>query len=159
MFPTIPAACAAITDWIDVNINPWLWTLANIELGLFFFFIAFYVVFYWLAFDIHDTEAGERIYSTLRSLFWIALLGFIGTYVNPHLPFYVYPEDTFWWRPLLRVILYGVVTLSIFRLDLLVFNRWRHGSPMRIELTPKYERLRRGRRHDDKVEPPTPSVP
>lgn len=125
-------------DIIDV-INPIAWVAANLILAYTALALVVFVVLYYALFDPKATTGGKFIFRFMLSLVGIIGLVFLGIFVDPPPTrgWGVYPDYVDWWRPLLRLLVYGYVAFTVTSLAvLLVLRKW---FPHKLKTAPSQE--------------------
>lgn len=121
-------------EFIHEVINPVAWVVANMVLAYIAFALVVFVVMYYALFDPQATTGGKLIFRFMISLVGLIGLLFLGIFVDPapDREWFSYPGDYVeWWRPVLRLFIYGYVAFTITSLAvLLVKRKW---FPSRIE--------------------------
>lgn len=121
---------------VDV-INPIAWVMANIVLAYTAFALIGFVIMYYALFDPKATTGGKLIFRFMLSLVGVIGLVFLGIFVDPgpDREWFLYPEgEVEWWRPALRLFIYGYVSFTITSLAvLLVKRKW---FPDRLKVAP-----------------------
>ena len=108
-----------IIDFIE-RINPILWVISNLELIYIGVVLIAFVVLYVIWFDPKATTGGKMIFRFAYSLSLVIGAIFIGIFLDPRhdIPWYEYPGDTLWWRPIIRLGAYSYVAFTISTLVL-----------------------------------------
>lgn len=109
------------------DINAALWLLGNLLLAYTSIVLVLFVVSYGFIFDPRATTGGKLIYQFMLSLAGVLVLVFVGIYVDPinNNSWMKLPDTVDWWRPALRLLVYGFVAYSITSLVvLLVMRKW-----------------------------------
>ena len=120
-------------------INPIAWVLANVVLAYISVALLVFVVMYYALFDPKATTGGKLIFRFMLSLVGVILLVFLGIYIDPagNRSWYLMSADVEWWRPALRLIIYGYVAFTITSLAvLLVRRKW---FPSKLKIAPQQE--------------------
>lgn len=108
-------------------LNSWLWVIGNVALAYTSVMLVLFVTTYFILFDPRATTGGKLIFQFMLSLMGVLVLVFIGIYINPELgaSWETVPPNVEWWRPIVRVVVYGFVAYSITSLAvLLVLRKW-----------------------------------
>ena len=99
-------------------LNEILWNIGNLTILVIFIAATAFAVIYPILFDVKATTGGFFIWQAIASVAAIGFLIVIGLYVDT--------DDTAWWRPALRLIVYGLVAWTFIRLVyLLIVRRFR----------------------------------
>jgi hypothetical protein len=109
-------------------INTFLWVIGNLTLGYIAFALIIFVIGYFILFNPKATTGGKLIYRFFLSLVGIVGLVFIGIFIDPVKDngWRFLPQDIEWWRPLLRVSVYGFVAYTITSLAVLLgIRKWK----------------------------------
>lgn len=114
-------------DTVDA-INTVAWVLGSVVLAYTAFALIGFLVAYYTIFDPSATTGGRLIFRFMLSLAGVIVLVFVGIFVDPS------PDQAWsrfpveyveWWRPLLRLSVYGFVAYSISSLAwLLAVRKW-----------------------------------
>jgi len=119
-------------------INPIAWVTANILLAYIAFALIVFVVMYYALFDPRATTGGQLIFRFMLSLVGVIVLSFLGIFIDPapDREWFTYPGDYVeWWRPILRLCIYGFVAFTITSLAvLLVRRKW---FPHNLKMAPQ----------------------
>lgn len=113
-------------EYVHDVINPIAWVAANIVLAYISVALIVFVVMYYALFDPKATTGGKLIFRFMFSLVGILGIVFIGVFVDPapDREWFSYPGDYVeWWRPLLRLFIYGYVAFTITALAVLLVKR------------------------------------
>lgn len=116
--------------------NPIAWIVANCILAYISFSLLLFVIMYYVLFDPKATTGGKFIFRFMVSLVGMTGIIFLGIYVDPApaREWFLYPEGILWWRPALRLFVYGYVAFTITSLaSLLVKRKW---FPRSIDTAP-----------------------
>ena len=108
-------------------LNPIFWTIGNLALAYTSIALIVYLIVYFVIFDPWATTGGKLIFQFMVSLASVMALVFIGVYVDPltDRSWFDLSPDVEWWRPALRLFIYGFVAYSITSLAwLLVMRKW-----------------------------------
>lgn len=108
-------------------LNSIFWTIGNFALAYTSIALLVYLIVYFVIFDPWATTGGKLIFQFMVSLASVMALVFIGVYVDPPigLLWFDLTPDVEWWRPALRLLIYGFVAYSITSLAwLLVMRKW-----------------------------------
>lgn len=115
-------------------VNQILWVAGNVVGLLIFVSALIFSVAYPLLFKFRETTAGPKIWQAILSTAGFGLLAFLGIFVDGRVPAWELPMDVAWWRPLVRLIVYGFIGYSYGSLVwLLVVRRW---FPKKIKTAP-----------------------
>ena len=115
------------TDVVNA-INTVAWVLGNVVLAYTAFALIAFLIAYYTVFDPSATTGGRLIFRFMLSLAGVIVLVFVGIFVDPSpdQDWSRFPvESVEWWRPLLRLAIYGFVAYSISSLAwLLAVRKW-----------------------------------
>lgn len=104
------------------------WVFGNVVLAYTAIALLAFLVAYYSIFDPSATTGGKLIFRFMLSLAGVIVLVFIGIFVDPSpdREWFIFPEDSVeWWRPILRLAIYGFVAYSISSLAwLLAVREW-----------------------------------
>lgn len=109
-------------------INAVLWVVSNVLLAYSAIMLVLFLIAYIAIFDPKATTGGKLIFRFMISLVGVISLSFIGIFIDP-VPgrdWWSFPVgEVEWWRPVLRVLIYGFTAFSISALiKLLVYRKW-----------------------------------
>ena len=106
-------------------LNSIFWTIGNLALAYTSIALLVYLIVYFFIFDPWATTGGKLIFQFMVSLVSVIALVFIGVYVDPPigLSWFDLAPDVEWWRPALRLLIYGFVAYSITSLAWLLVMR------------------------------------
>ena len=125
-------------EFIHDVINPIAWVAANLILAYVSFALVVFVVMYYALFDPRATTGGRLIFRFMLSLVGVIVLSSIGIFIDPvpNREWFSYPGDYVeWWRPLLRLVIYGFVAFTVTSLAvLLVRRKW---FPNNLKMAPQ----------------------
>lgn len=110
-----------------LQLNSIAWILSNALIAYIAFAVPGFVVLYYILYDPKATTAGKLIFRFMLSLVGIILLVFIGTFVDPTggRNWATLPHDVEFWRPTLRLLIYGYVAFTITSLAVfLALRKW-----------------------------------
>jgi hypothetical protein len=94
------------------SFNSFLWVSSNILLAVIFISSITFSIAYPLLFKI-ETTGGWRVWRAIMSVSGFAVISVIGIFVNPQTtPWYAIPPNTLWWRPIVRVLIFGLIAHS-----------------------------------------------
>lgn len=113
-------------DWILI-VNTIAWVTSNILVAYIALVLFVFVIGYYVLFDPRATTAGKFIYRFSVSLIGVIGLVFISLFVDPSMgkEWFVFPEETAIWRPIVRLVSYAYVSYSVTALTiLLVLRKW-----------------------------------
>ena len=129
-------------DWI----NPTLWVFSNLVLIYIGSALIAFVILYQAWFDPKATTGGKMIFRFAWSLILVVAVIDVGIFIDPRqdLPWYEYPRDTIWWRPIIRAAAYSYVSYTISALILFLWKR--KFRPEKLKTAP--DRLLVKPRHD-----------
>lgn len=109
-------------------INAVAWVLGNVVLTYTAVALLGFLVAYYSIFDPSATTGGKLIFRFMLSMAGLIVLVFIGIFVDPSpdREWFIFPEASVeWWRPILRLAIYGFVAYSISSLAwLLAVRKW-----------------------------------
>lgn len=109
-------------------INAVAWVLGNVVLAYTAVALLGFLVAYYSIFDPSATTGGKMIFRFMLSLAGVIVLVSIGIFVDPSpdQEWFIFPEASVeWWRPILRLAIYGFVAYSISSLAwLLAVRKW-----------------------------------
>lgn len=114
-----------------ITINTFAYVLSNILIAYIAGAVVVFVILYYIWFDPRATTAGKFIFRFFLSLVGIIGLVFVGVFVDPagNRSWTSLPPDVEFWRPILRLIVYGYVAFTITSLAvILVLRKWRPNS-------------------------------
>ena len=115
------------TDVVNA-INTVAWVFGNVVLAYTAFALIAFLIAYYTVFDPSATTGGRLIFRFMLSLAGVIVLVFVGIFVDPSTDqdWSRFPvESVEWWRPLLRLAIYGFVAYSISSLAwLLAVRKW-----------------------------------
>ena len=137
-----------IVDFFE-RINPALWVLSNLNLIYIGIALIVFVVLYQIWFDPKATTGGTMIFRFAWSLSLVVAVIYVGIFVDPRhdIPWYEYPGDVLWWRPIVRAAAYSYVAYTI---SALIWFLWkRKFRPEKLRTAP--DRLLVKPRHDTAV--------
>lgn len=135
-----------ISDML-IQANPIFWVISNLLIVYIGIALVIFVIGYYTIYDPSSTTAGKLIFRFMLSLVGLVFLVFIGVWINPRGGNYWfhYPGDIFWWRPLVRLIVYGYIAYTITSLSVLLgLRKWK---PYRLRIAPGEELVKP--RHED----------
>lgn len=123
------------------TINPIAWVLANLILAYISLALVVFVITYYALFDPRATTGGKFIFRFMLSLVGIVGLVFLGIFIDPapDRSWFQYPDETDWWRPIVRLSVYGYVAFTITSLAVLLF--YRKWLPHRLRTAPHGQEL------------------
>lgn len=107
------------------TINSIAWVTANLLILYVWVGLLVFTAGYYILFDPKATTAGKFIFRFFLSLVGVMTLVFIGIFLDPHHggAWFMYPEDTIWWRPVVRLLAYGYVAYAVTSLAVLIAVR------------------------------------
>ena len=87
-------------EWI----NPIVWVITNLILIYVGIALIAFVSLYQTLFDPKATTGGKMIFRFAWSRGLVVAVIFVGIFIDPRhdIPWYEYPGDTIWWRPVAR---------------------------------------------------------
>ena len=134
-----------IVDFLEW-LNPTLWVMANIALFYIGVLLLAFAVLYPTLFDPSATTGGKTIFRFALSLSMVVAVIVVGIFIDPRhdIPWYEYPGDTIWWRPIARLGAYLYVAYTIT--SLVTFLWKRKFYPQKLKLAPDKELVKP--RHD-----------
>lgn len=115
-----------MTGFIEFSTG--VWVLGNlVALGIFFS-AAVFAVLYPILYNIRVTTVGPHIWRAILSVAGFGFLVVIGLFVDSRVDWWQMPEDVAWWRPLLRLVIYGLIAYSFTSLSVVLIVRrfWPH---------------------------------
>lgn len=107
------------------TINSILWVISNLLVGYISAALIVFVVGYYFLFDPRATTAGKFVFRFMVALLGAMGLIYIGIFINPapgRAPF-DYAGDIYWWRPVIRFLVYTYVAYSTTSLAVLLVIR------------------------------------
>lgn len=122
----------AFLNWF----NPVAWVLANVILAYIAVALILFVAGYYALFDPKATTGGKFIFRFMLSLVGVIGLVFLGIFIDPapDREWYNYAAQVEWWRPAVRLFVYGYVAYTITSLAyLLAVRKW---NPGRLKTAP-----------------------
>lgn len=122
---------------LEQYLNPAFWVVSNILLMYLSTALVAYVLVYGIRFRWREYEGGKRIFEFTLSLVGIVALVFIGVFVNSPQGWYIYPEDVLIWRPILRLVIFYTVALTLTRLNVILWRRLLAGRPLDLSVPPR----------------------
>lgn len=117
----------SVVDWF-LWFNSYAWIFSNLLIAYIGVVLIIFVVGYWLLFDPKATTGGRLIFRFAVSLVGVIGLVFVSLFVNPASgrAWDEYPGDLFWWRPVVRLIVYSYVAYTITSLTILLgIRKWK----------------------------------
>lgn len=120
------------------NVNPPLWVVSNVLFFIGCVGIVLFTIIYGLFFKWNQTSPGRLIFAEHAVLAIVAILLFVGIFLNSTQPWYEYPAnvDVLWWRPLLRTIGYAGFAIVTVIMNINLFQRLMRARPVQIEIDP-----------------------
>ena len=108
-----------IPEWLN-QLNAFAWVTSNIFIIYIAVVLTLFVVAYYVFFDPSATTGGKLIFRFAMSLLGVIGLIFVGIFINPAMnrEWFNYSGDIYWWRPTLRLALYGYVAYTITNLTI-----------------------------------------
>lgn len=134
-----------IVDFLEW-LNPTLWAIANLTLIYIGVLLLAFTILYPTLFDPSATTGGKMIFRFALSLSMVLAVIVVGIFIDPRhdIPWYEYPGDTIWWRPIVRLGAYLYVAYTITSL---VTFLWKlKFYPQKLKRTPDKELVKP--RHD-----------
>ena len=115
--------------------NTIAWVTSNILVLTIFVSATAFVILYPLFFRFEATTAGILIWRAVLSFALIAALSVIGLFVDGRVDWWVLPIDVAWWRPTVRLVVFGFIAYTFGSLVGLVIVRrfW----PSRVKIHPE----------------------
>lgn len=117
-----------LPDDITEVVNTVAWVVGNVILAYTAVALILFLIAYYAIFDPSATTGGRLIFRFMLSLAGVIVLVSIGIFVDPSpdREWFMYPTGAVeWWRPLLRLSIYGFVAYSISSLAwLLAVRKW-----------------------------------
>lgn len=135
-------------DWL-IEINTVLWVMSNALVGYIALASVLFVVGYLILFDPLTTTAGKIVFRLMVSLAGVMVLVVIGVFLDnrPDQDWLTFHGDTLWWRPGVRLIVYGYLAYATTTLlSFLMVIKW---FPSRLK-TPRDKELIHLRNEGDK---------
>lgn len=126
-------------DWL-IEINTVLWIVSNVLVGYIAMASVLFVVGYLILFDPLTTTAGKIVFRLMISLAGVMVLVVIGVFLDnrPDQDWLTFQGDTLWWRPGVRLIIYGYMAYAATTLlNFLIVIKW---FPSRLK-TPRDKEL------------------
>ena len=134
-----------IVDFLEW-LNPTLWVIANLALIYIGVLLPAFTILYPTLFDPSATTGGKMIFRFALSLSMVVAVIVVGILIDPRhdIPWYEYPQDTIWWRPIVRLGAYLYVAYTIT--SLVIFLWKRKFYPQKLKRAPDKELVKP--RHD-----------
>jgi len=108
-----------------LGLNHVLWVTGNLVSLTIFISAMIFAVAYPILFKFEQTTAGKLIWRSIFSVGGFGLLAVIGTFIDGRVNWTEIPPDIEWWRPLVRMVVYGVISYTYASLvALLVLRRF-----------------------------------
>lgn len=119
------------------NFNTFAWVASNLLVLYIGVLLIGFVIGYYALFDPKSTTAGRFIFRFAFSLIGVVGLIFISVFVDPRVDqaWYLFPGDTLWWRPVVRLLVYGYVAYTITGLAILLGYRKFKPTALRTSVT------------------------
>lgn len=133
MDPRSPAAVRGLVVLEDVNTVFWV-TGNLIAASIFVSGLAFAII-YPILFNPSLTTAGKYIWRAIFSVGGFGFLAVVGTFVDGRVEWFELPPDVDWWRPAIRLVIYGIIAYTFWSLVALLFVRRFH--PERLRTAPE----------------------
>ena len=134
-----------IIDFLEW-LNPTLWVIVNLALIYIGVLLLAFTILYPTLFEPSATTGGKMIFRFALSLNMVVAVIVVGIFIDPRndIPWYEYPGDTHWWRPiaLLGAYLYVAYTIT----SLVTFLWKRKFYPQKLKRAPDKELVKP--RHD-----------
>ena len=113
-----------IVDFLE-TINPVLWIISNLALLYIGIVLIAFAILYVIWFDPKATTGGKMIFRFAYSLSLVVAVIFVGIFIDPRhdIPWYEYPGDIMWWRPIILLAAYGYVSFTISALVRFLWKR------------------------------------
>lgn len=112
------------------EMNTVFWTITNVLVAFTMVLLVVFVIIYYALFDPRATTAGRFVFRFMLALVGVIGLSVLGIIFDPaHGRYSAYvPIDELWWRPFVRMVIYGYVAYSVTALAILVVLRkwWPH---------------------------------
>ncbi len=134
-----------IVDFLEW-LNPLFWVIANLELIYVGVLLLAFTILYPTLFDPSATTGGKMIFRFALSLSLVVAVIVVGIFIDPRhdIPWYEYPGDTIWWRPIIRLAAYAYVSYTITSLVIFLWTRKLY--PQKLKRAPDKELVKP--RHD-----------
>jgi hypothetical protein len=139
-------------DWITkimFNWNTVAWVSTNLLIAYIAVMLVVFVTGYYVLFNPKVTTAGRYIFRFFISLIAVIGLVFISLFVDPiaNNTWSMYPQDTAFWRPTVRLVGYAYVAFTITSLAILLIVRKWH--PHKLRTASDYEFVKTRQEHND----------
>ena len=134
-----------IVDFLEW-LNPTIWVIANLALIYIGVLLLAFTILYPTLFDPSATTGGKMIFRFALSLSLVVAVIVVGIFIDPRhdIPWYEYPGDTIWWRP---IVLLGAYLYVAYIITSLVIFLWkRKFYPQKLKRAPDKELVKP--RHD-----------
>ena len=134
-----------IVDFLEW-LNPTLWVIANLALTYIGVLLLAFTILYPMLFDPSASTGGKMIFRFALSLNMVVAVFVVGIFIDPRndIPWYEYPGDTIWWRP---IVLLGSYLYVAYTITSLVTFLWkRKFYPQKLKRDPDKELVKP--RHD-----------
>ena len=134
-----------IVDFLEW-LNPTLWVIVNLTLIYSGVLLLAFTILYPTLFEPSATTGGKMIFRFALSSGMVVALIVVGIFIDPRndIPWYEYPGDTIWWRPIVRLGAYLYVAYTIT--SLVIFLWKRKFYPQKLKRAPDKELVKP--RHD-----------
>lgn len=139
-------------DWITKTMFDWntvAWVSANLLIAYIAVMLVVFVTVYYVLFNPKVTTAGRYIFRFFISLIAVIGLVFVSLFIDPisEHTWFMYPEETAFWRPTIRLAGYMYVAFTITSLAILLIVRKWH--PDKLRTSKDYELFKtRQEQHD-----------
>lgn len=106
-----------------IEFNTFVWVLGNIIAFTVFIAALVFAVLYPILFDVNLTTAGRMIWRAILSVAGFGFLVVLGIFVDGRAEWFEFPDSVAWWRPLVRLIIYGFIGYTFTSLVVLLLVR------------------------------------
>ena len=116
--------------------NPIIWICTQVLIVYILFSLIFYVTLYGIKFRWADYRGGQLIFALTSSLAGVMLLVVTGFFINPATGFqwYEIPEEAFFWRPILRFVMYVGVAATVSAMNYELISRLNARSALAVRV-------------------------